>query len=212
MTKQETALEAIRRLKKRYPEATCSLEYKEPYRLLLCTRLAAQCTDIRVNIVAKELFRVYPTIASLAQADVKDVIEIVRPCGLGNTKGKDLVAICRHLIDDFDGQVPDTMEKLLTLPGVGRKTANLILGDVFHKSAVVTDTHLIRITNRLGLVSVQNPKQAEMQLRDILPPSESSDFCHRVVHFGRDVCKARSPQCQKCELSDICEAYRLQLL
>lgn len=205
MTQKERALQAIERLKLRYPEATCSLTYDHPYQLLLATRLSAQCTDARVNIVTKQLFTAFPTMQDLAQADVEQVIEIVKPCGLGNTKGRDLVGICQKLIRDFNGEVPDTIEQLTSLPGVGRKTANLILGDVFHKPAVVTDTHLIRIANRLGLVNDKNPHKVEKKLKTLLPPQESSDFCHRVVHFGRDVCSARKPKCEICELRDLCK-------
>ena len=192
-------------LKNRYPQAVCSLEYREPYQLLISTRLSAQCTDARVNIVTKALFSAYPTMELLAKADVDDVISIVKPCGLGNTKGKDIVGICQKLLSDYDGQVPDTMEQLLTLPGVGRKTANLVLGDVYHKPAIVTDTHLIRISNRLGLVQTKDPKKVEQELIKIIPPEESSDFCHRNVLFGRDVCTARSPKCGECDLADICK-------
>lgn len=205
MTKTELAKMAIELLKKRYPTAECSLKYNEPYQLLLATRLSAQCTDARVNIVCKKLFKKYPTMESIASADVLDIIEIVRPCGLGNTKGQDLVGICQKLILDFGGELPDTMEELLSLPGVGRKTANLILGDIFHKPAVVTDTHLIRISNRLGLVSQKNPVKIEKELKQILPPEESGDFCHRIVFFGRDVCRAKNPKCKECELADFCK-------
>ena len=142
---------------------------------------------------------------SIAQAEVSEIIDIVKPCGLGNTKGRDLVGICQKLLSDFNGQLPDTIEELTLLPGVGRKTANLILGDIFHKPAVVTDAHLIRISNRLGLTSQKNPAKVETELRAILPPDQSSDFCHRIVQFGRDVCLARNPKCQKCELSDVCQ-------
>lgn len=206
MTKKEIANTTIACLKERYPLSKCSLEYEHPYQLLLATRLSAQCTDARVNIVCEELFSKYPTIQSIAEADVNDIIAIVKPCGLGNTKGRDLVNICKKLLSDFGGELPDTIEKLTSLPGVGRKTANLILGDIFHKPAVVTDTHLIRISNRLGLTSQKDPKKVEMELRTILPPDESSDFCHRIVQFGRDVCIARKPKCQECELNDICKS------
>lgn len=210
MTKKQRALLAVERLKQRYPQAMCSLTYEKPYELLLATRLSAQCTDKRVNIVTKDLFEQYPTMQSIAEADVKDIIEIIKPCGLGNTKGKDLVGICQMLLRDYDGQLPDSIEELTKLPGVGRKTANLIMGDVFHKPAVVTDTHLIRITGRLGLVDTKDPKKVEMQLVKILPPEESSDFCHRVVLFGRDVCRARNPICAACELFDLCKSEEKQ--
>lgn len=205
MTKAELANMAVDLLKKRYPIAECSLKYKKPYQLLLATRLSAQCTDARVNIVCKKLFSKYPTMESIAAADVLDIIEIVRPCGLGNTKGRDLVGICQKLISDFGGELPDTMDELLSLPGVGRKTANLILGDIFHKPSVVTDTHLIRISNRLGLVSQKNPVKIEKELKQILPPEESGDFCHRIVFFGRDVCRAKNPECKECEFAAVCK-------
>ena len=205
MTNLQQIYIIIERLKKRYPTAACSLQYQYPFQLLLATRLSAQCTDARVNIVCRELFSKYPTMESIAQAEVSEIIDIVKPCGLGNTKGRDLVGICQKLLSDFNGQLPDTIEELTLLPGVGRKTANLILGDIFHKPAVVTDAHLIRISNRLGLTSQKNPAKVETELRAILPPDQSSDFCHRIVQFGRDVCLARNPKCQKCELSDVCQ-------
>ena len=205
MTNLQQIYIIIERLKKRYPTAACSLQYQYPFQLLLATRLSAQCTDARVNIVCRELFSKYPTMESSAQAEVSEIIDIVKPCGLGNTKGRDLVGICQKLLSDFNGQLPDTIEELTLLPGVGRKTANLILGDIFHKPAVVTDAHLIRISNRLGLTSQKNPAKVETELRAILPPDQSSDFCHRIVQFGRDVCLARNPKCQKCELSDVCQ-------
>lgn len=211
MTKKEKVNFIINSLKIRYKDAACSLTYKEPYQLLLATRLSAQCTDKRVNIVTKTLFSKYPTLESIANADIDDIIEIVRPCGLGNTKGRDLVLICQKLIDDFSSNVPDNMDDLLTLPGVGRKTANLILGDIFNKPAVVTDTHLIRITNRLGLVDTKDPKKVEKLLFDILPKKESSDFCHRIVLFGRDVCVARNPKCEVCELFNVCKHSKVAI-
>ena len=207
MTKKEKVRIIINRLKARYPNALCSLQYDEPYKLLIATRLAAQCTDARVNTVTKTLFAKYPNIEELASADQNYIIEIVKPCGLGNTKGRDIVKICQKLIDQFDGKVPDNMKDLLSLPGVGRKTANLILGDVYKKPAIVTDTHLIRISNRLGLVSEKNPTKVEYLLIKIVPPEESSDFCHRVVIFGREVCRARKPDCKNCELIDLCQNY-----
>lgn len=173
---------------------------------MLATRLSAQCTDARVNIVAKDLFEKYPTMESIAEADVQEIISIVKPCGLGNTKGQDLVGICQKLISDYDGNVPDTIEEMTKLPGVGRKTANLIMGDVYHKPAVVTDTHLIRISGRIGLVASKDPRKVEEELRNILPPEESSDFCHRIVLFGREICKARGPKCNECEMADICKS------
>lgn len=205
MTKKDKIDKILEILKRKYPNAVCSLEYDQPYRLLLATRLSAQCTDARVNVVTQKLFKKYPTLNSLANADVCDVINIVKPCGLGNTKGRDLVNICKKLVVDFNSTVPDNMDELLTLPGVGRKTANLILGDVYKKPAVVADTHLIRITNRLGFVNTKDPKTVEFALAGILPPEESSDFCHRVVLFGREICNAKNPKCELCELFKYCK-------
>lgn len=207
MTKKQKIKIIIERLKLRYPNASCSLEYDEPYKLLIATRLAAQCTDARVNIVTQKLFKQYPTMKQLANANVIDIINIVKPCGLGNTKGKDIVKICQQLISQFEGKVPDNMNDLLSLSGVGRKTANLILGDIYKKPAIVTDTHLIRISNRLGLVDEKSPKKIELILLKIVPPKESSDFCHRIVNFGRDVCTARNPKCNNCELKDVCTFF-----
>lgn len=205
MTKKQRALAVIERLKEKYPDAICSLTYRKDYELLIATRLSAQCTDARVNIVTKDLFAQFPTVESFAQADLSQVEEIVKPCGLYKTKAKSIVEMCKILLEHFDGKVPDNMEDLLTLPGVGRKTANLILGDIFHKPAIVCDTHCIRITNLLGLTDTKDPAKCEEQLRKILPPEESSDLCHRFVLFGRERCKARKPDCGSCELKDICK-------
>lgn len=205
MTKKQRALAVIERLKEKYPDAICSLTYRKDYELLIATRLSAQCTDARVNIVTKDLFAQFPTVESFAQADLSQVEEIVKPCGLYKTKAKSIVEMCKILLERFDGKVPDNMEDLLTLPGVGRKTANLILGDIFHKPAIVCDTHCIRITNLLGLTDTKDPAKCEEQLRKILPPEESSDLCHRFVLFGRERCKARKPDCGSCELKDICK-------
>lgn len=205
MTKKQRALAVIERLKEKYPDAICSLTYRKDYELLIATRLSAQCTDARVNIVTKDLFAQFPTVESFAQADLTQVEEIVKPCGLYKTKAKSIVEMCKILLERFDGKVPDNMEDLLTLPGVGRKTANLILGDIFHKPAIVCDTHCIRITNLLGLTDTKDPAKCEEQLRKILPPEESSDLCHRFVLFGRERCKARKPDCGSCELKDICK-------
>ncbi len=208
MTKKERALEAVRRLTERYPDAVCSLEYEKPYELLISTRLSAQCTDARVNIVTKDLFAKFTSLESFANADVKEIEEIVKPCGLYKTKAKSIKEMCTQIIEEFGGELPDTIEKLTSLSGIGRKTANLILGDVFHKPAIVVDTHCIRITNRLGLASGTDPYKVELQLQKVLPPDESSDFCHRLVHFGREVCKARKPDCASCPLCDICAEYQ----
>ena len=206
MTKKQRAAAIVRALEMQYPEALCSLEYEEPYRLLIAVRLAAQCTDARVNKVTPVLFERYPTLESLAGADVAELTEIVRPCGLGNTKARDIVEICALLITRHGGVVPDNMEQLLELPGVGRKTANLILGDVYGKPAVVCDTHCIRITNLMGLASSKNPLIVERQLREVLDPEKSSDFCHRLVLHGRAVCKARAPDCPACCAREFCAA------
>ena len=204
MTKKQKALEAIRLLKERYPDAACSLTYVVPHELLIATRLAAQCTDARVNTVTPTLFGKYPSIDALAEADVADIEEIIRPCGFFKTKAKDIVGMCTMLRDDFGGVVPDTLEELLKLPGIGRKTANLVVGDIYGKPAIVCDPHCIRLTNRLGLTTTKDPKKTEFELMPLLPPEESNNFCHRLVMFGRDVCRARSPQCAACELEPLC--------
>lgn len=185
-------------LERLYPQAVCSLVYSTPYELLIATRLSAQCTDARVNIVTKELFSKYPTLESIAGAELEDIEKIVHPCGLYKTKAKDILSIANDLINRFGGQVPDNMEELTSLSGVGRKTANLILGDIYHKPAIVCDTHCIRITNRLGLSTTKDPYKCELQLREVLDPEKSSDLCHRLVLFGRDVCTARNPKCDEC--------------
>lgn len=204
MTKQQRALEAIKRLEEHYPDAICSLTYERPYELLISTRLAAQCTDARVNVVTKELFSKYTSLQALADADLADIEAIVKPCGLFHTKAKDILAMSRMLIDVYGGELPDTLEELTKLPGIGRKTANLVMGDIFGKPAVVTDTHCIRICGKLGLTEGKDPYKVEMALWKILPPEKASDFCHRLVLFGRDVCTARSPKCENCPLKDIC--------
>ena len=185
-------------LERLYPQAVCSFVYSTPYELLIATRLSAQCTDARVNIVTKELFSKYPTLESIAGAKLEDIEKIVHPCGLYKTKAKDILSIANDLITRFGGQVPDNMEDLTSLSGVGRKTANLILGDIFGKPAIVCDTHCIRITNRLGLSTTKDPYKCELQLREVLDPEKSSDLCHRLVLFGRDVCTARNPKCDEC--------------
>lgn len=204
MTKKERALEAVRILKERYPDALCSLIYKEPYELMIAARLSAQCTDARVNIVTKTLFQKYPTLQAFAEADLTELEEAVKPCGFYKTKAKSIKEAAQRLLTVFDGKIPDTMDDLLTLPGIGRKTANLLLGDVYGKPAVVADTHFIRITGRLGLTRNTEPQKVEADLRKLLPPEESSDFCHRVVLFGRDVCNARKPRCNDCPMQTIC--------
>ena len=207
MTKKEIAALAVAELEKLYPAAECSLIYEKPYELLIATRLAAQCTDARVNIVTKELFVKYPTLGSFANADLAELEQDVKPCGFYRTKAKSIIEMAQKLISDFGGVVPGTMEELLSLSGVGRKTANLILGDVYGKPAVVTDTHCIRITGRLGLTKNTEPHKVEDDLRKLLPPDKSNDFCHRTVLFGRDICKARSPKCGECPLNYFCRDY-----
>lgn len=202
--KKELAVQVIERLEKVYPDAVCSLTYEHPHELMIAGRLSAQCTDARVNIVTKELFAKYRSIDDFADADVDEVAEIVRPCGLYKTKAKSIVEMCRQLRDEHGGNIPDTLEELTKLSGIGRKTANLIMGDVHHKPAVVTDTHCIRITGRLGLVKSKEPAKVEAELWKILPPEKSSDFCHRLVLFGREYCKARGERCIECPLAEIC--------
>ena len=205
MTKKQRAERAVELLKEKYPLAECSLEYRHPYELLIATRLSAQCTDARVNIVTQELFGRYYSLEKLANAPYEDILAIVKPCGLGNTKARDVIGIAQGLLERFHGEVPAAMEELTSLPGVGRKTANLILGDVCHLPAIVTDTHCIRICGRLGLTDSTNPAVVEKQLKAIVPPAEGSDFCHRLVHFGREVCKAQKPVCEACILKEICK-------
>lgn len=207
MTKKQRALEIIEKLKKEYPVAECTLEYDEAWKLLVEVRLAAQCTDARVNIVVKDLYAKFPTVEALAKADVAEIEEMVKPCGLGHSKARDISACMKVIHEKYNGHVPDDFDKLLALPGVGRKSANLIMGDIFGKPAIVTDTHCIRICNRLGLVdNVKDPKKVEMALWKIIPPEEGSDFCHRLVHHGRAVCTARTnPYCDKCCLHDVCK-------
>ena len=206
MTKKELALEIIQRLKEAYPDAGCTLDYNEAWKLLVSVRLAAQCTDARVNVVVQDLYAKYPTVEALAEAEPEEIEAIVRPCGLGKSKARDISACMRMLRDEYDGKVPDDFNTLLKLPGVGRKSANLIMGDVFGKPAIVTDTHCIRLTNRMGLVdSIKEPKKVEMALWKIIPPEEGRDFCHRLVMHGREVCTARTkPYCDRCCLKDIC--------
>lgn len=207
MRKKELALEVIERLKREYPETTCTLEYDEAWKLLVSVRLAAQCTDARVNVVVQDLYAVYPTLEDLAKAPVDKIEEIVRPCGLGKSKARDISACMIMLRDVYGGHVPDNMADLLKLPGVGRKSANLIMGDIYKQPAIVTDTHCIRLANRIGLVdNEKDPKKVEMALWKIIPPEESNQFCHRMVDHGREVCTARTtPFCDRCCLEDICK-------
>ena len=207
MRKKELALEVIERLKREYPETTCTLEYDEAWKLLVSVRLAAQCTDARVNVVVQDLYAVYPTLEDLAEAPVDKIEEIVRPCGLGKSKARDISACMIMLKEVYGGHVPDNMSDLLKLPGVGRKSANLIMGDIYKQPAIVTDTHCIRLSNRIGLVdNEKDPKKVEMALWKIIPPEESNQFCHRMVDHGREVCTARTtPFCDRCCLEDICK-------
>lgn len=206
MTKKQLTLKSVEALKEAYPEAICSLVYSDPLQLLIATRLSAQCTDARVNLVTPELFGKYKTLDDLANAEVEDVERIIRSCGFYHDKARDIVGIAKKIKSDFNGKVPSTIEDLTSLPGVGRKTANLIMGDVFHApSSVVTDTHLIRISNRIGLVETKDPKKVEFELRKLLPPDESNDFCHRTVLHGRAVCTARKAHCDICTLKDFCK-------
>lgn len=204
--RKKLALEIIDRLKKEYPEAGCTLDYNEAWKLLVSVRLAAQCTDARVNVVVEKLYEKFPDVESLAQADPDAIEAIVKPCGLGHSKARDISACMKILWDQYGGKVPDDFDALLKLPGVGRKSANLIMGDVFGKPAIVTDTHCIRLVNRMGLVKdIKEPKKVEMELWKIIPPEEGNDFCHRLVEHGRDVCTARTnPHCDRCVLNDIC--------
>lgn len=204
MTKKARAAEVIERLKKEYPNVRCALTYQKPHELLIAVRLSAQCTDKRVNVVTPALFERFPSIEAFAEAGVSDVEEYIRSCGLFHTKAQDIVEMCRMLRDIYGGVVPDTIEELVKLPGVGRKTANLIVGDLYGKPAIVCDTHVIRLTNRLGLSEGTDASRVEKQLRAIIPPEEGLMLCHRLVWHGRGVCPARSPKCAECVLNDIC--------
>ena len=207
MTKKQRALEIIERLKKEYPDAGCTRDYDQAWKLLVSVRLAAQCTDARVNIVVEKLYEKFPDVDALAEAPVEEIEAIVKPCGLGHSKARDISACMKILRDKYDGKVPDDFDELLSLPGVGRKSANLVMGDVFGRPAIVTDTHCIRLVNRMGLVDgIREPAKVEKELWKIIPPEEGSDFCHRLVYHGREVCTARThPYCEKCCISDICK-------
>lgn len=207
MTKKQRALEIIERLKKEYPDSDCTLEYNEAWKLLVSVRLAAQCTDARVNVVVKDLYARFPDVEALAAAEPEEIEAIVKPCGLGKSKARDISACMRILRDTYGGEVPADFDALLKLPGVGRKSANLIMGDVFGKPAIVTDTHCIRLVNRFGLVDgIRDPKKVEMALWKLIPPEEGNDFCHRLVDHGRAVCTARTkPYCDRCCLADVCK-------
>lgn len=209
MTKKQKAALAVAALEKEYPDALCSLTETEPYRLLIAVRLSAQCTDARVNLVTPVLFERFPTLEELALAPVEEVEEIIHSCGFFRAKARDIVGMCRMLVEQYDKKVPDSIEELLKLPGVGRKTANLICGDVYGKPAIVADTHLIRISNLLGLVDTKDPAKVEAQLKKIVEPKKSNDFCHRCVLHGRAVCVARRPDCPRCVMKDFC-SYALK--
>lgn len=206
LTRKKRAELAVAELERLYPDVECTLVYDKPYELMFSARLAAQCTDARVNIVTRTLFVKYPDLKAFAEADIAELEQDVKPCGFYRTKAKSLKEMAQRLLDDFGGEVPDTMEELLSLPGIGRKTANLVLGDIYRKPAVVTDTHCIRITNRLGLTDNTEPAKVENDLRKLLPPEISNKFCHQTVEFGRDICRARSPKCNVCTLSSFCRA------
>ena len=203
--KRERAARVVAALKEIYPGAQCSLESQTPFQLLVAVRLSAQCTDARVNLVTPALFEAYPDAKAMSKASYEDIEKYIHSCGLYKTKAKDLVELSKVLVNEYKDSFPDTMEKLLKLPGVGRKTANLIMGDVFNAPAIVTDTHCIRITNRLGLSRGKEPYSVELQLLKVLDPIESNDFCHRLVLFGRDTCTARNPKCGSCPLRNDCD-------
>lgn len=208
MTKKEIAKLACEELEKIYPDIDCTLTYEKPYELMFAARLAAQCTDARVNVVTKTLFKKYPTLEAFAEADLEELEQDVKPCGFYHTKAKSIKEMAGQLINNFGGEVPQTMEELLTLSGIGRKTANLMLGDIFGKPAIVTDTHCIRITGRLGLTDNKEPAKVEKDLIKLIPPEISSHFCHQTVQFGRDICRARSPKCGECSLSYFCRYFK----
>lgn len=206
MTKKQRARQILDLLAEEYPLADCTLQYDEAWKLLVSVRLAAQCTDARVNIVVKDLFAKYPSPQALAEASPEEIEEIVKPCGLGKSKARDIHKCMKMLVEEYDGQVPEDFDKLLKLPGVGRKSANLIMGDVFGRPSIVTDTHCIRLTNRMGLVDgIKEPAKVEKELWKIIPGEEGSDFCHRLVYHGRAVCTARNPKCEQCCLAQVCK-------
>ena len=204
MDTQELAIKAVHALKEEYPDALCSLDYEDPLQLLISVRLAAQCTDARVNLVTPALFERFPTLEAFCDGTEEEIGELIHSCGFFRAKARDILGACWKIRDEFGGRVPDNMEDLLSLPGVGRKTANLILGDVYHKPAVVTDTHCIRISGRLGLTKNKAPEKVERDLRAVLPPEESNNFCHRLVLHGRAVCIARKALCEKCCMKEFC--------
>lgn len=205
MTNKERVFNAIEILKKEYPEAICSLTYENPFELLVATRLSAQCTDARVNLVTPELFSKYKTLDDYANAELSDVERIIKSCGFYRDKAKSIIGMAQKIRDEFGGKVPDNIEDLVTLPGVGRKTANLIVGDVYGKESIVVDTHMIRISNRIGLVKVKEPVKIEAALKKVVPADEGAAFCHRIVLFGREYCPARKPKCNICPMAENCK-------
>ncbi len=204
MTKKERARLLRPRLDEAYPDVKCSLNYTTPVEMLIATQMSAQCTDARVNIITETLFKKYPSVEAFANADYEELCEDIRSAGFYRNKAKNIILCCRRLIDVYGGEVPDSMEELLTLPGTGRKTANLVLGDIFHKSAVVVDTHCIRLTNRIGLTKQQDPVKIEYDLKKLLPEDYQLRFCHQMVYHGRACCTARKPKCEACPISDLC--------
>ncbi len=205
MTKKERAALILEALKVEYPEVKCSLNYTTPIEMLIATQMSAQCTDARVNIITENLFKKYPSVDAFAEADYEELCEDIRSAGFYRQKAKNIILTAQRIRDEYSGQVPDTMEDLLTLPGTGRKTANLVLGDIFKKPAIVVDTHCIRLSNRMGLTANQDPVKIEMDLKKLLPPEEGLGFCHRLVYHGRAVCPARKPRCEECIVGDICK-------
>lgn len=210
MTKKDRSESAVKVLKELYPNVRCTLEYSSPVELLIATQLSAQCTDARVNIVTKTLFKKYPDCSAFANAYYEELCEDIRSTGFYRNKAKNIIACCKKILSDFGGEIPDTMEGLLTLAGTGRKTANLVLGDIFGKPAVVVDTHCIRLSNRIGLTKNSSPEKIEQDLKKLIPPEEQLDFCHRLVAHGRNICTARSPKCEDCRLNKFCKEYSLK--
>lgn len=210
MTKREIAEVAVAKLEELYPSVECSLIYSEPYELMIAARLSAQCTDARVNIITADLFEKYPTLEAFANANLGELENDIRSCGFYRTKAKSIKEMSQQVLSNFGGEIPNTMEDLLTLSGIGRKTANLLMGDIWGQPAIVADTHFIRITGRLGLTKNTDPHKVEKDLVKLIPPEKSSDFCHRIVQFGRNVCRARNPACGECPLSEYCKYYQKQ--
>jgi len=208
VTKKERALLVVEKLKKTYPEVKCTLNYSTPYEMLIATQMSAQCTDARVNIVTGDLFKKYPDLESFASADYEELCEDIRSIGFFRNKAKNIILTAQRLLDEYGGVVPDTMEDLLTLPGTGRKTANLVLGDIYKKPAVVVDTHCMRLSKRIGLTNEDTPEKIEKDLKKLIPPEEQLSLCHRFVNHGRLVCTARKPKCGLCEVREVCKSYK----